>query len=343
MRNAERGIAPSNQSDRGGGRERGGLEARILFAVVACLCLGWVSGVPVLAQTTNRVPSKVAAPEVPPEAVLVKSPVAIFRELLNMEPAKRTKALANRPEETRRRILAKIREYQSLKPDERELRLKVTELGYYLRPLMRTPATNRTAQLELIPAGYRELVQVRLEKWDRLAPEAQKKLLENEAAIRTLTEVTNATSTNVLRVRNFMLQKTIENWNRLSEKERQELSENFDYFFQLKPAERQKAIQILSREEQEQIAVTLKKFKGLTPDQRAQCVQSFERLAAMSPAERKQFFKNAERWELMTPKEREDWRALVETAPLLPPTIAFPPEPQTVSMPHKRTIVTNGN
>lgn len=311
-------------------------------AVAACFCLYCVSAVVALAQgTTNQVPSKVKGPEVPPDAV--KSPVAVFRELYNMAPAERTKALADRPEETRRRILAKIREYQSLRPDERELRLKVTELGYYLRPLMRTPATNRTAQIALIPAGYRDLVQVRLDKWDRLTPETQRKLLENEAAIRTLTEVTNATSTNMLRVRSVMLQKTVENWNRLSDKERQELSENFDYFFQLKPAERQKAIKILSKEEQQQIDATLRKFKQLSPDQRAQCIQSFEKLAAMTPKERQQFFRNTERWEMMTPKEREDWRALVETAPLLPPTTAFAPEPHTVSVPKKERFATNGN
>ncbi len=282
------------------------------------------------------------AVRVPPEPVAMKSPVAIFRELLEMDPAERTRALADRPEESRKRILAKIREYKSLSREERELRLKVTELGYYLRPLMRTPATNRAAQVALIPTGYRDMVQVRLDKWDHLSPEAQQKLLQNEVAIRALTELTNGVSTNV--VRSPMLYNTIRNWNRLSEKEQRELRENFDYFYQLKPAERQKAILILSKEEQQQIAVTLKRFKELTPDQRAQCVQSFEKLAAMSAAERQQFFRNAERWELMTPKEREEWRTLVKTAPLLPSGNAIPPPaPQNVSLPSKGRFATNGN
>ena len=245
-----------------------------------------------------------------------------------MGPAERTKALADRPEETRKRILAKIREYKSLNQDERELRLKVTELGYYLRPLMRTPATNRAAQVALIPTGYRELVQVRLEKWDKLTPTAQQKLLQNEAAIRAMTEVTNSVSTNAIPIHSFMLVNTISNWNRLSEKDRKELTENFDYFFQLKPAERQKAVKILSPEKKAQIVATLHKYAKLSLDQRAQCIQSFEKLAAMSVQERQQFFKNTERWEMMTPKERDDWRNLVETAPLLPPTTSMPPMPQ---------------
>jgi hypothetical protein len=314
---------------------------RVAFA---CLSVVFLSGLQAMAQASNQSPDKIRVnPEPPPEFPLVKSPVAAFRELLNMEPAERTKALASRPEETRKRILAKIREYQSLKPDERELRLKVTELGYYLRPLLRMPATNRAAQIALIPAGYRDLVQVRLVKWDQLTPASQQKLLQNEAAIRAITEVTNRVSTNAIPIRNFMLQNTISNWNRLSPKDQKELSENFDYFFQLKSTERQKAIRILSKEEQVQIVVTLQKFGKLTPDQRAQCIQSFEKLAAMSPSQRQQFFKNAERWELMTPKEREDWRVLVETAPMLPPRISFPPVPETVATPQKKPIVTNGN
>src|SRR5437660_3567894 len=125
-------------------------------ALVCVLCL---SGYQAMSQGITYPSQGLSHPisnSAPAEPVPAKSPVAIFRELLNMDPAERTKALANRPEETRKQILAKIREYQSLRPDERELRLKVTELGYYLRPLMRTPATNRAVQLALIPAGYRD-------------------------------------------------------------------------------------------------------------------------------------------------------------------------------------------
>jgi len=256
-----------------------------------------------------------------------------------MEPGERTKALADRPEVTRKRILAKIREYQSLKPDERELRLKVTELGYYLRPLLLIPSPMRNAQLAQVPGEYRELIQVRLKKWDTLTPDAQQKLLQNEAAIRSLTELTNATPANVARP--IILVNTISNWNRLSENERQELSENFDYFFKLKPTEREKAVKSLSDSERRQIVTTLRKFGQLTSDQRAQCIKSFEKLAAMSPSERMQFFKNAERWELMTPREREDWRKLVETAKLLPPSTSLPPVPPTVPVSGTNHVVTN--
>jgi hypothetical protein len=306
------------------------------------VCVLYLSCLQALAQVTHQAPGSVPPlPEAPLDFSLVKSPVSTFRELLNMDPAERAKALADRPEETRKRIMAKIREYKSLKPDECDLRLKVTELGYYLRWLMRAPATNRAAQIALIPAGYRDLVQVRLVKWDRLAPAAQQKLLQNEAAIRAMTELTNGISTNAIPIRSLMLQNTVSNWNRLPDKDKKELSENFDYFFQLKAAERQKAARILTKEEQAQIAVTLRKFLNLSPDQRTQCIQSFEKLAAMSPSDRRQFFKNAERWEMMTPKERDDWRNLVETAPLLPPMNSLPPLPHTAGVPQKGRYATN--
>jgi hypothetical protein len=291
------------------------------------------------AQATNQ--ANLRAAEVLAAPAAGKSPVAAFRELLNMEPAERTKALANRSEETRKRILAKIREYQSLKPEERKLRLTVTELGYYLRPLMQTPATNRAAQIALIPAEYRELVQVRLEKWDSLSLEARQKLLQNEAAIRALTEVTNGVSTNAARLRWIMLKHTINNWNQLPPSVRAELTNRFDDFFQLKPTEIQRAAKILSPEKRAQISATLQKFGNLTANQRAQCIQSFEKLAAMSSNQRQLFFQNAERWEMMTPRERDEWRKLVETAPSLPPVSAYPPLPRVTEVSGKLHAITN--
>lgn len=312
------------------------LPRKIAFVLV---CLSTVSLSASGAQETNR-PSSLKASEAASDPAAGKSPVAMFRELLNMDPEARAKALADRRDETRKRVLAKIREYQSLRPEERELRLQVTELGYYLRPLMQTPATNRAAQLAGIPEGYRGMVQVRLEKWDNLSPVNQNKLLLNDAAIRAMTELTNSVSTNVTRIRSVVLQHTINRWNQLPSKEREELTNRFDDFFQLKPGEIQKAVRILSPEERAQINATLQKFGSLTANQRAKCIQSFEKLAAMSLGEREQFFKNAERWEMMTPKERDEWRKLVETAPSLPPyprlPRVVPVGTNSVAVPNKR-------
>jgi hypothetical protein len=81
----------------------------------------------------------------------LKSPVDLFRELLAMTPAGRENYLTNRPPGIRARILAKVREYEALDPNERELRLRATELRWYLLPLLHESPTNRAAQLAAIP------------------------------------------------------------------------------------------------------------------------------------------------------------------------------------------------
>ena len=116
---------------------------------------------PVLAQPTA---SAVRAP-------VAKSPVALFRELLlAMSPADRAQAIAIRPLDTQKRILEKLTEYDILPLELRELRLRETELRWYLRPLMDEPRTNRAARLALIPEDERKLVEERLQSWDLLPP-----------------------------------------------------------------------------------------------------------------------------------------------------------------------------
>ncbi|MCX6895643.1 MAG: hypothetical protein NTZ16_09140, partial [Verrucomicrobia bacterium] len=89
-------------------------------------------------------------PPVPPPMPGAQSPVDIFRKLLAQSPAEQKQFLADRSPETQRRILAKLREYESLKPDQRELRLRATELRWYLLPLLNAPATNRAMQLAAV-------------------------------------------------------------------------------------------------------------------------------------------------------------------------------------------------
>jgi len=92
---------------------------------------------------------------------LAKSPVESFRELLAMKPGEREQYLATRPPAIRKRFLAKIQEYEAMSAEERELRLRATELRWYLLPLMQMPATNRTAQLAAIPEADRPMVEAK--------------------------------------------------------------------------------------------------------------------------------------------------------------------------------------
>jgi hypothetical protein len=57
-----------------------------------------------------------------------------------MAPAERREFLANRSPEAQKLILAKVKEYEALRPEERDLRLWVTELRWYLLPLLESSA-----------------------------------------------------------------------------------------------------------------------------------------------------------------------------------------------------------
>ena len=291
----------------------------------------------------------VTKPPVPP-LPLAGSPISFFRELLAMNPAERNQALTNRTPELRAQILAKVREYELLKPDERELRLRVTELRWYLRPLLTTPATNRTAMLAMIPAPDRELVEDRLREWDQLPADVQKELLGMEPTLRYFADIEGLSELqrqqlldSISPAQRKLLEKGIEQWDSMPEAQRQKTLHRFKTFFELTAVEKEKALRTLSEPERREIEKTLQSFGKLRPEQRAQCIRSFAKFASLSLDERQQFLKNAEHWKQLSPSERQAWRQLVTR---LPPPLPRRPPPLPPPVPRSRpvpTVVTNGN
>jgi hypothetical protein len=228
------------------------------------------------------------------------SPVDFFRQLLAMTPAERNAALTNRPPETRAKILAKVREYQALGPDERELRLRATELRWYLTPLLRAPAAEREARLANVPDDLRGLVRSRLTQWDILPPPLQQEFLADDQALHYFARV-EPTNTPA------------------ASPEQQKIAGEFSQFFELTPAEKRQTLNTLSTAERAQMEKTLQSFEKLPPRQRLTCVRNYAKFAGMSGVERAEFLKNAESWSKMSPAERQTWRDLVENVPLWPP------------------------
>jgi len=263
---------------------------------------------------------------VPSPLPQARSPVGFFRQLLAMTPAERAASLTNRPPETRARILAKVREYQLLGPDERELRLRATELRWHLTPLLRVPPAERAERLALVPEELRGLVQSRLQEWDVLPPPMKEEFLANDQALRYFThvEMTNRPAATA---------------------EQQKIAEQFSQFFELTPAEKQETLGTLSEAERGQMEKTLKSFEQLPPEQRFRCIRNYAKFAGMAPAERAKFLKNAESWSRLTPQERQTWRDLVAQVPvwppltpdLVPPNI-LPPMPPKI---HRLNVATN--
>ncbi len=292
---------------------------RYVFAALAVLLPAVCTAQPaVRASITND--TSILPPAPPP----AKSPVEFFRELLSMTPAQRYAALSNRPPENQKLIQAKVREYMSLSAEDRELRLRATELHWRMLPLMRMPATNRADRLALIPEPERRMVESRLKDWDKLSGPVQQQLLTNQEAIRLFIQReagTNATTdvANLSPKRLELLEDGIGKIKAMKPEERRQLLDRFNQFLALTPEEKKKALESLTAAERAKVARSLAKFKELTPAQRAQCVRSFEKFSTMSLAERQQFLKNADRWNSMKPEERKAWRDLVEQIELMPP------------------------
>jgi hypothetical protein len=294
--------------------------------------------------------SSAAAKTVSTSTPVQSSPIDFFRDLLGMTSEERNNALTNRSPYTRKQILTKLREYEAMKPEQRELRLRVTELRWYLLPIMKTPATNRLAQLALTPPDQREIITDRLREWDALPPAVQKELLDNEAGVRYFTEMNAVSDPREISVpRRIKLELGVSQWQKLPAEKREKILDRFNQFFDLRPAEKEKALSTLSEAERRQIEKTLHKFDSLPAAQRALCLKTFDQFANMSLVERHQFLKNAERWKTMSLEERQSWRDLVNRVSQLPPTSPDsptnrrPPRPIFHLPKPKPALATNGN
>ena len=286
------------------------------------LSLLLILGVALADEVPAEVLSKSGA-QTPPlpslQPLLGKSPVEQFRELLAMSREERRQFMSTRNPEAAKLLMAKLREYESLRPEQRELRLKTTELRWYLLPLMNLPATNRVAYLDRIPGEDRDLVNARLNEWDALTPEVREELLQNEATLQYFTEIDAGTPSSISPARREKLEAGVAQWRSLPESRRREIVLRFNQFFDLKPEEKARALNNVSAAERRQIEKTLKTFERLPEAQRDQCIKSFSTFASLSLEERQQFLKNAERWKLMSPEQRQAWRDLVGRLSMQPP------------------------
>ena len=286
---------------------------------------------PFTAADSTNLPAHANAPGVP--AILMppapSSPVTYFRQLLAMTPKERANSLTNRAPEARARILDKVREYQALAPDERELRLHATELRWYLTPLFKIAPADREASLAQVPGELRDLVKSRLAQWDALSPQSRRNFWTTSGRCIILAHEfeNDAPVTGIQRGPTDAEQARSRRSPRTSG---EKIADAFNQFFEFTPEETQRALNTLSTAEREQMEKTLEAFNKLPPAQRAQCIRAFTEFASMSPSDRAEFLKNAESWSKMPPKERQAWRILVAevpTWPPLPPTLLMPPVP----------------
>ena len=315
------------------------------FLPVICLSALWLATLPLGAQeasvegtNSSSASRKAQSPPLPPPS---PSPVAIFRELLAKTPSERLSSLSNRPPESRQRILAKLQEYQRMNADERELRLRATELRWFLTPLLSLPSTNRAGRLAQVPEDLRPLVESRLAHWNVLPPGLQQQVLEEDRNLQLYLQLAGSSVEERQRILNRLpadqrvaAEAGFDRWQKLTTTEREQAMQRVSRYFDLKPAEKQQVLARLSDAERRQMESSLQAFERLPRDKRARCLDAFPKFANLTAGERAEFLANVSRWQAMSPSERELFRRLVQQAPALPPL----PRP---ALPRPTTASTN--
>lgn len=282
-------------------------------------------------DATNSVKSPVIVPPaiIPPPMPMMVSPVEYFRKLLAMSPEQLQKTLANKPLQIRERILAKVNEYAAMDPDDREVRLRATELRWYMAPLLEAPPAQLKSRLDNVPSDIRNLVRSRIMQWELLPPALQQEFLENESIAGYFADVN---STNRDSTEPALSNADQSRWNKYTAMQRQGMIAEFNGFFNLSASEKQAALGALTDIERKEMEQTLQAFGKMPMRQRVECIRAFGKFSSMTSEERAEFLKNAQRWSKMTPSERQAWRDLVAHVPQwppLPPAI-MPPMPHPV-------------
>lgn len=313
----------------------------------------FVSGKWLLVITVATTTSGISARETnaPPQVaqvvvhnIQVTSPVEYFRELLAMTPAEREKALASESPEKKALLTSKIAEYKAMSPEERELRLRMTQLRWYLVPVLKSSHAERKELLARIPAEDRVLIERRLKLWDEIPVQVQKDFLDNESHLAYLMKWRGTTPEQRAKLletfpaaRRENLERELAKWNSLPEEHREEMTARFNQFFDLDDREKSRILENLSSADRAQMETALKSLEDLPPDERKQQIDAFQRFAQLTPEERKQFLKNAERWQSMSTTERQAYRALVQKSqahlrpPLPPGAQKAPPMPPSIA------------
>ena len=305
-----------------------------------------------LALCAPAQPPAPAAPQTAPvtnaPVAVTKSPVELFRKLLAMTPEQRNAALADRPEENRQGILRKIKEYEKMSAEDRELKLRVTELRWYLPPLMRLPKPDRAATLAAISEPVRKLIEERLVQWDLLPPPLQMDVLEHQSTLGYFVGQNYGPATNMIQVGPPLppgAQEELARLRKLSQPQHDQVVASFQKYYDLSAAEKQAVLDTLSAAQRAQMDKAVKLLGDLPRDQRGMFLSALGRLSSMSDADQQEFMHNAERWSAMTPEERQVWRQLanrVPPLPPLPPGLHRPPLPSgAANHPADQPLMTN--
>ena len=308
------------------------------FFPVCCL-IGLVTlqpaqGQPAAPGSAALKPESVSPALRPP---MPKSPIESFRKLLAMDETAREKLLAGKSPQYRQGLEAKLKEFLALSANDRELRLKLLELRWYLAPLLKLAPSQRANGLAMVPEADRPLVEDRLKQWDQLPPDLQRSFLTNQMTLPYITRLEGVTlAEREAELQNLTTQQQQEiyeglrQFQQLPPDKREKMLTHFKQFTELNAKEKDKVLRVLSESERQAMEKSLQVFQKLAKDQRAACIVGFRKFSNLPPADRQLFLQNAARWQEMSAQDRQAWRDLVHRVPdmpPLPPGLKFPPQP----------------
>ena len=252
----------------------------------------------------------------PPTPPPVVNPVRRFQELWKLDAGGREAALTGKTEWQQRYLRERLAEFDTLAPTEREVRLRLMELRYYLLMLVRTPPDQRTERLKEVPAKDRDLLAERLQDWERLPANQQKELIENETMLSHLSwfETGSAEQREAsLRAWSPQTRQEFEadlyRWRGLQQAERERMTRNFNRFFDLSNRQKQEStLDRVSEADRANVSVPWPRLNNCLdrPVQVPRGAQSVRwndggRTIPVS-------LQNAARWQSMSPEEKRVWR-----------------------------------
>ena len=268
----------------------------------------------------------------PPYPIQGPTPAQLFRRLLKQTPEQRAQFLRQKTPDQRRLIEQKLQEFEALPPLEREIRLRIWDLRYYLDLLLSIPPPSRAVWLAQVPETYRSAVQERLEAWEKLPDQVKQDLKANRRALEFLIPVSGTPpkppgpgSSPFSESYRSYLQK----WNQLPLERRKEALAQFRKLFELSPQERLAMLQQIEGPFRKRLIQLQQSLEKLPPAEREACFRSLVRFATLPPEEQERFLRKAEIWARMTPEQRAAWKRLMQRLPPLPP----PPIPIVSSQP----------
>jgi len=249
-----------------------------------------------------------------------------FRKLLSMPQKDRAGMLGSESEVRRKLLERKLAEYDALPPEERESRLRVTQLRAYLLPLMTAPPDSRASLLSSVPGEWRPVIEQRLQLWDILPPPLQKEVLAYESTIHFFLRLESsppssrgAISASMTEDRRRSMEASLTEFQALDPDEQRQAFERFQGFFGLSESDRQRALRQLAKSSKLQVEPFLNTLALMNTSDRQGLFESFQKFAKLTPEDRSLFLVNAERWEAMDPGERRAWRGILTSLPPLPP------------------------